>query len=395
MVHCIDSHSVNYIILQVPGATTNYTTEADWSRRNSPTIQKTGKDNLELAGHYVRYNNMTTHWVCVDTMASQDPDAYVQGEQFPACEHFQYEWSDETAHSKGYRLAFATDYANRIEGNDGQLFGAPALSDKILMFVSDIYRTLFVEKTDTVSDWYDVTLHRYELQMKDLQNASMNPEGAWYYNFAPSGMENLTAVGGLPLFVSKPHFLDGDSSLAGSVIGMSPKREAHDTFLDIEPNTGLLARAHKRLQILYAHDNMVLPQVDPITVLAVAELCNSTAGQNASCAELTAMFGCLALPSEWKFHNDRVYMPYAWADENVVGTSDDADSIKDIYFIQDLGNKVAMWSFVIAGMCATMILGMFLGRRYLVNEIVEKETENAEGTRTISTAALRETNDAM
>jgi hypothetical protein len=42
-----------------------------------------------------------------------------------------------------------------------------------------------------------------------------------------------------------------------------------------------------------------------------------------------------------------------------------------------------------------MILGMFLGRRYLVNEIVEKETENAEGTRTISTAALRETNDAM
>lgn len=357
-------------------------------------MQKTGKSNLELAGHYVRYNNMTTQWVCVDSMASQDPDEYEQGVQFPACAHFQHDWTAEKAHSMGYRLAFANDYANRIEGNDGQLFGAPALSEKVQMYVADIYRSLFLHRTDTVKDWYDVTLHRYQLQMKDLQNASMNPEGAWYFNFAPSGMENLTAVGGLPLFVSKPHFLDGDSSLAGSVIGMSPKREAHDTFLDIEPNTGLLARAHKRLQMVYVHDNMNLPEIDPITVLAVAELCNSTASSNASsCAQLDALFACLAIPTNWKFHNDRVYMPYAWADENTVGTEDDSNSIKDIYFIQDLGAKVALWSFVLAGLCGTMILGMFLGRRYLVTELAESESEEEAGTRKVS--VLRDTNDAM
>lgn len=350
---------------------------------------------MKLAGQYVRYNNMTTQWVCVDSMASQDPNDYVQGEQFPSCELYNYDWSDETAYAKGYRLAFATDYANRIEGGDGTLYGAPAISDKLQVYISDIYRTLFLEKTDTISDWYDVTLHRYQIQMKDLQNASMNPEGAWYYNFAPSGMENLTAVGGLPLFVSKPHFLDGDSSLAGSVIGMSPKREAHDTYLDIEPNTGLMARAHKRLQILYAHDNMKLPEVDATTVLAVAALCNSTAGQNVSCAELDQLIGCLAIPSDWKFHNDRVYMPYAWADESLVGTSDDADSIKDIYFIQDTGNKIATWSFVIAGMCATIIFGMFMGRRYLSQEVQEEVEQEASGTRTVSTNALRETNEIM
>lgn len=132
---------------------------------------------MKLAGQYVRYNNMTTQWVCVDSMASQDPNEYVQGEQFPACAHFDHDWTDEKAYSMGYRLAFVTDYANRIEGNDGQLFGAPQTSNKIQMFVSDIYRTLFLEYTDSVDDWYDVTLYRYQLQMKDLANSTLNPEG--------------------------------------------------------------------------------------------------------------------------------------------------------------------------------------------------------------------------
>lgn len=378
----------------VPGATTNYTSEEDWARRNSPNTQRTGKNNLELTGQYVRYNNMTTQWVCVDSMASQDPDGYIQGEQFPACQHFDHDWTPEEAHSKGYRLAFATDYANRVEGGDGQIFGAPAVSEKIQMYINDIYRTLFLERTSSVTDWYDVTLHRYQLQPKDLMNATSTPEGWQYYQFAPSGLENLTAVGGLPLFVSKPHFLDGDSSLAGSVVGMSPKREAHDTFIDIEPNTGMLARAHKRLQVVYAMDNMNLPEINPSTVLAVAELCNASNSENVSCPELDAMFACLAIPTDWRFHNDRVYMPYAWADEHIVGTSDDADSIKDIYFIQDLGNKVSLWCYVVSGMLTTLVLGMFFGRRFLLRDLEQRQSAK-DGVRTESVTAIRENNDIM
>ena len=364
--------------MKVPGATTNYTTAEDWARRNSPNIQKTGKSNMRLAGQFVRYNNMTTQWVCYDAMASQDPDEYVQGEQFPACAHFNHDWTDQEAYDMGYRLIFANDYANRIGGNDGELYGAPTNSEKIQMYIGDIYRTLFLHKTDTVKDWYDVTLHRYQLQMKDLQNATMNPEGAWYYNFAPSGMENLTAVGGLPLFVSKPHFLDADPILSGSVVGLTPTREAHDTFLDIEPNTGMLARAHKRLQVVYRMDNMNLPEIHPETVVAVAELCNATNSPNISCANLTAVFGCLAIPTNWKFYNDAVYMPYAWVDEYTTGTSDDADSIKDIYFIHDLGNTVAMSCFIASGILAVMIFGMFVGRSMLLRELEPARRESGD-----------------
>jgi lysosome membrane protein 2 len=92
--------------------------------------------------------------------------------------------------------------------------------------------------------------HRYSLQNKDLQNSTLNSvEGPQYYAFGPSGLENLTAAVGVPLFVSKPHFLDGSSILQANVYGMVPHRESHDTYLDIEPRTGALVRAHKRLQV--------------------------------------------------------------------------------------------------------------------------------------------------
>lgn len=149
---------------------------------------------------------------------------------------------------------------------------------------------------------------------------------------------------------------------------------------------GLLARAHKRLQVVYAMDNMNLPEIDPVTVLAVAELCNTTdTGDN--CTKLNAMFACLAIPTNWKFHNDRVYMPYAWADEHTVGSSDDADSIKDIYWIQNTGNALAMWCYIVSGIFAILILGMFFGRRFLLQEIAEKKEKEdlaVDGARAIS-----------
>jgi hypothetical protein len=57
----------------VPGITTNYTSEYDTARRNNPTVQKTGKDNMAEIGQIVVYDNMPMQWVCVNAGASQDP----------------------------------------------------------------------------------------------------------------------------------------------------------------------------------------------------------------------------------------------------------------------------------------------------------------------------------
>ncbi len=158
------------------------------------------------------------------------------------------------------------------------------------------------------------------MQQKDLQNATLNPsEGPQYYAFGPSGTENLTAAVGIPLFVSKPHFLDASTVLQASVYGMRPSRPSHDTYLDIEPRSGALARAHKRLQINYQMKSMSFPSVSHETVVAAELICTniSTLDPDISCNGLDFLMQCLEIPTEWKMYNDEVYFPYAWADVSI------------------------------------------------------------------------------
>jgi hypothetical protein len=44
-----------------------------------------------------------------------------------------------------------------------------------------------------------------------------------------------TPILGMPLLLSKPHFLEGDSEIIGGVEGMNPDPEQHDTLIDIHP----------------------------------------------------------------------------------------------------------------------------------------------------------------
>lgn len=67
-------------------------------RRRAPDTFKTGKKNARQVGQYVKYQGMDLLWTCVAPMDSQDPNDYVEGEQFPACEHFNAEWTKEVMH---------------------------------------------------------------------------------------------------------------------------------------------------------------------------------------------------------------------------------------------------------------------------------------------------------
>ncbi|XP_013421043.1 lysosome membrane protein 2-like [Lingula anatina] len=54
---------------------------------------------------------------------------------------------------------------------------------------------------------------------------------------------------GQPAIVSLPHFYQGDQSLVDAFDGLHPTKDVHQTFLDVEPYTGALLRASKRLQV--------------------------------------------------------------------------------------------------------------------------------------------------
>ena len=73
--------------------------------------------------------------------------------------------------------------------------------------------------------------------MAELSNKSQDPG---FYFDGPSGVLNLTAVypQHVPIFASKPHFLDGDPGYVANVTGLHPNRSLHDSFLNVEPLTG-------------------------------------------------------------------------------------------------------------------------------------------------------------
>jgi hypothetical protein len=352
----------------VPGATTNYTSEYDATRRRDIIIQKTGKKNLKEAGKFVVANNQTTQYVCVYPMDSQNETEYVEGSEYPFCQPFQLEWSREEAESKGYILVFASDYANRIAGTDANQFGAPANSDKLQVYINDIYRTSYVKYEKDVTDWHGVTLRRYVVQNKDAQNITENPSLAVQYNqLGPSGLQNLTTVATLPLFLSKPHFLDAEPSLLAAVVGLSPNREIHDTTLDIEPNTGALCRVQNRAQVIYQMNSMFIPQLSAVTVAAVDELCLTL--KNETCSGLDVLMRCMAIPTEWNLYQDQVYVPYAWIDQYSTASESDANSIKNgLYTIDDYAGKVQFWCYVSSGLLSMMVIGLYVGKYIVMTE---------------------------
>lgn len=201
--------------------------------------------------------------------------------------------------------------------SDGTTFGAPVDSDKLSLYVNDVYRSSYALFSKTTDDWHGVTLRRYEVNPKDSENVTSNPAQGQYYNYSPNGLGNLTQVATLPLFISKPHFLDADPWYVSSVVGMQPNREIHDVYLDVEPNTGALFRVRNRCQTNYQLNSYHLPRVTAETLGAVEGLCSalhneSLSNSNATCAGLDTVMQCLAVPSDWKVYNDRVYVPYAW-----------------------------------------------------------------------------------
>ena len=364
--------------VDVPGVAINSTSTAMATKFYGPMVQKTGKKNPKQIAQYVLYSNMSTQYICVSPLGSgnvtgQVP-SYDKGVDYAACPRFQYEWNQTYAEFQGYTLAFATDYANRIGGCDGQQFGRPLRSEKIQAYVNDIYRTVYIYH-DSDQDWHGVSLRRYKIQEKDLQNATMNPQSAQYYQFGPSGMENVTQAAGMPTWVSKPHFFDGETELAAAIEGLSPNQISHDSYLDIEPMTGLFARAAKRLQLNYVLNDWYAANISTTTASDLnSSVCSTPliTDENyiRNCQLLMQFFECLAIPTDFKVQEGNIYYPYVWAEESFELSADDASTLKDsIYVLVDASEEIGMWCLVASGFFVSSIILLIVMQRRPIEKV--------------------------
>ncbi|XP_051870323.1 lysosome membrane protein 2-like [Pristis pectinata] len=146
---------------------------------------------------------------------------------------------------------WASNTSNMINGTDGSTFHPLIKKDEALyIFAPDICRSLYLmfEKEVKVKgiSAYRFTVPKEIFAIDNLSIEGFCPERNCYL----SGVLNISICKqGVPIFISSPHFYNGDEKLVSDIVGMKPNMETHQTFLDLEPMTGIPVRAAKRMQL--------------------------------------------------------------------------------------------------------------------------------------------------
>ena len=142
--------------------------------------------------------------------------------------------------------------ASQIRGTEG-LFFKPNLNegDNLTAFVDDVMRSFDLQFEGRVNP-LGLNAFRYGIVNSTFKSAFSEPKNAQYFSWCPDGMFFLgpTQVVEIPVYGSKPHFLDGDPLLLDSVVGLNPDREKHDTVIDVEPITGANVNFQRKLQVV-------------------------------------------------------------------------------------------------------------------------------------------------
>jgi len=149
-----------------------------------------------------------------------------------------------------------SEYANMINGTDGSMFH-PGVSntESLYMFSPDLCRSLEAVYMGEETIQGLKTFH-YGPSKMVFAGPERNPSNADFCY--PDGNATSCLGQGLlrvsacrknaPIIASPPHFLGVDADIQAGVEGLNPDPERHVTKLNIEPSTGLLLQAKKRIQ---------------------------------------------------------------------------------------------------------------------------------------------------
>ena len=145
-----------------------------------------------------------------------------------------------------------TPWANEINGTDGSwvapMFQKDLNSVKVYLYSTQICRSLYA-KFEKHSSVLDIDTEQFSIPSEVFLNATLYPDNIGFGTW-DSGVLDVSACNkGAPVFISLPHFLYAAERYQNQIDGIHPDPEVHRTVLQIEPHTGLVVGAQKRLQI--------------------------------------------------------------------------------------------------------------------------------------------------
>lgn len=154
---------------------------------------------------------------------------------------------------------WAGEYCNTINGTDGSSFHPQVKrSETLYIFNTDLCRSLFLDY-EMDSSVRGIPTYKFVVPRRFFQAPANEPENECFCTQKAGLSDLLCRTDGIldiskcrkgaPIVLSAPHFYNGDPALRANVSGLRPNKLRHETFLEIEPLTGLVLNAARRIQI--------------------------------------------------------------------------------------------------------------------------------------------------
>ncbi|KAK4473505.1 hypothetical protein MN116_002597 [Schistosoma mekongi] len=156
-------------------------------------------------------------------------------------------------HGKTTLTYWNSSTANMINGTDGTLFHSFLTKyDKPYIFASDICRSLQFF-TESINKLHNLPVLKLTPMLDTFKSPKYYEKNKgfclnWPNCYDDGVLDMSSCQPGAPVVVSQPHFLNANKSYQDAVDGISPTAEMN-TIIYVEPNTGSIMKAQKKLQI--------------------------------------------------------------------------------------------------------------------------------------------------
>ncbi|BFF95494.1 protein peste [Drosophila madeirensis] len=131
----------------------------------------------------------------------------------------------------------------QVRGSMGEFF-PPNLStnDTVYMYMPKMCRAVPLDYTETVTV-HGITAYKYSGTQHAVDNGTLYPDTSCYCvggKCLPVGVIDVGPCAfNASVYMSFPHFYNGDPSYLEAVEGLKPEREKHEFFMTLEPNAGV------------------------------------------------------------------------------------------------------------------------------------------------------------
>ncbi|CAG0904878.1 unnamed protein product [Darwinula stevensoni] len=219
-----------------------------------------------------------------------------------------------------------------INGTSGMVF-PPFIDESSVLFIfsAELCRSVYLTYEQDV-EFLGVPGLRFIVDLDVLEDPTINLANKCFClsdgTCLKAGVLDVSACLGVPVVMSAPHFYSGSEEYYNTSVieGMAPDENNHQTFIDIEPLTGIILNAAKKLQV-----NLNLKPID-----------NYPSFQNVS----------------------QMIFPIFWVNESASLSQELADDLYNKVIMPQRAVAIGSWVAVGVGLFTLLVVGAVALREY-------------------------------